>query len=106
MVKMLDQSEMFVVVLTVMTFLIVIFFGLFSIAGGIQTLFNSYFGMSFYAPPPAGIINYMAGQLLVTMAGPPLSWGAALLNAINPNWWLNSYMSWHIAFSFGLFGVP
>lgn len=101
MSKMLNESEMLVVVSTVIVVLIVIFAGLLAIAGGIQTLFNSYAGMVFYDPPPEGIFNYMAGLILVSMAGPPLSWGAALLNAINPNWWLNSYMAWHIIFSLG-----
>ncbi len=95
MSKILNQSEMLVVVSTVIIVFIVILAGLLAIAGGIQTLFSSYLGMSFYDPPPGGILNYWAGTLLVSMAGPPLSWGAALLNTFNPNWWLNSYMAWH-----------
>lgn len=86
---------------TVIVVLTVIFFGLLAIAGGIQTIFNSYAGMTLYDPPPQGIFNYMISSTLVSMAGPPMSWGAALLKLFNPNWWLNSYMSWHIIFSIG-----
>nr|MDO8079443.1 hypothetical protein [Candidatus Freyarchaeota archaeon] len=96
MSKTLNKSAIVLVVLIVAGILIVIFAGLFSIAAGIQTLFNSYLGMSFYEPPPVGIFNYMVATMIVNMAGPPLSWGAAILNAINPNWWLNSYMSWYV----------
>jgi hypothetical protein len=99
MAKRLSESEIAVVVLTLVVILVVIFAGLFSIACSIQTLFSSFLGLAFYAPPPGGIINFLAGPLLVSMAGPPLSWGAALLDLINPNWWLNSYISWYLIYA-------
>lgn len=95
----MERIQMLLVVSIVITVIVVPLTALLVAAGTIQ-MHMAAAGIDlvdFAGSPPEGIFNYMVmSKLLTSMLGPPLSAAASLLNAINPNWWLNNYLAWWI----------
>ncbi len=95
----MERIQMLCVVSLVIIIITVMFTALLVAAGTIQLhMAASGIDLVGYAGnPPEGIIRYMIiSKLLTSTLGPPLSGAATLLNAINPNWWLNNYFAWII----------
>ncbi|MBS7250626.1 MAG: hypothetical protein KIH08_08550 [Candidatus Freyarchaeota archaeon] len=89
-------TGLLVILSLIITVILLIFAGLIVAAGIIQVSF-AQMGIFFYESLPDGIFNYLiASTLFSSSLGPPLSWGASLLNAVNSQWWLKTYMAWYI----------
>lgn len=93
---MAGKTGLLVIIHLVVTVILLIF-GLMMVAAGTIQVNFTQMGVFFYADLPEGIFNYLiASMLFGSSLGAPLSWGAALLGAINPQWWLKTYFAWYI----------
>lgn len=95
----MERIHLLLVISTVVIFVTVIFTALLVAAGTLQ-MHSAAAGIDL-AMGADSPLNYMIFYKLYTsMAGPPLSWAVALLNMVNPNWWLNNYMAWALIEAF------
>ncbi len=104
----MDKQDILVVLSLIITAIVIIFVALLAVAGSLQTLFNNIMVIALLMGDVArGIRNSLILSVVFSsLLGPPLSWGASLLGALNSDWWLKSYMSWYIAFKLGIMVGP
>nr|MDO8079442.1 hypothetical protein [Candidatus Freyarchaeota archaeon] len=99
----MEKIWMVLVISMVIIFLLVVPFTALLVAAGTIQLHMAAAGIDlvgFAGDPPLGIFNYfIMTRLLTSMLGPPLREAVALLDLINPNWWLNNYVAWWLVFA-------
>lgn len=95
----METQDVLVVLSLIVTAIVIIFVALLAVAGSLQTLFTDYIIaiMLLIGDVTEGILrSLLLSMIFGSLLGPPLSWGASLLGAVNPQWWLKTYLAWYI----------
>ncbi|MEM2958393.1 MAG: hypothetical protein QW261_08880 [Candidatus Jordarchaeaceae archaeon] len=95
----METQDILIVISLIVTAIVIIFVALLAVASSLQTLFNDFIMMIILlmGDVATGVRNALIISVVFSsLLGPPLSWGASLLGAINSQWWLKTYLAWYI----------